>query len=166
MRKVIVALVSMFVLAVVVPSARADQQHDRALLQQAQQTGYKFFLAIGAKNTNAVASFLLSQGEGKAYFASLTTQQGYKGYVSSMWGEIRELSASVARVQNQGAGVQLVGVEIVKWANAAQGGNVLRATSFVAAKPVFNIGGKRVVGADVIQLVHINNYWKVSAMRD
>jgi hypothetical protein len=167
MRKLMVAVVSMMLFSLLAPQARADvSAQDKALLTQAQQTGHKFFLAIGAKNSNAVSSYLLSQGEAKAYFASLTTQQGYQTYVTSMWNEIRELIAGADRIHKQGAGVQLLGVEIVKWAYQPQGGNILRATSFVVARPVFNVGGKRVVGADVIHLVHINNYWKVSAMRD
>jgi hypothetical protein len=147
-------------------SVHADlNARDRALLAQAQQTGVQFFQAVSARDERAIRSFMLSPGEARAYFTAAADPARYNAYVRSTWAEIRELLAGAQRIHAQRKSISLVGVEVVNWMSVS-GREYARPTLLVTAKPVFSIDNKRVVGPDVIRLVRINNYWKISGMFD
>ena len=165
MTTMLLAIVSVVVLAVA--PARADQavQVDKALLAQAQQTGMRFYAAIDVGNMKTVQAYLLSHGEAKFYFRQLADPRAYNAYVGRTWQEVREMKANEQQHAAVGSAIAFAGFHFLSVVQTS-GPNAVRPTLVITARPIYNVNGKRVLGGDVVRLVRVNNYWKIGSVLD
>jgi hypothetical protein len=155
MKRSALVLVSVVLLSLFSARAEADAS--------ANQYALRFFQGVSAGSEPTVKWFLLSTNEARAYYAGVN-QQSYNRYVQVAWNEVREWFARMNRMRQKGTSIQVVGVDIAR-ADAVSGGKYVRPTVIVTARPIYMIEGRgRVLGDDYIQLIKVNNYWKLASV--